>query len=301
MKPYTYPCQPRVRGNLNPLDPCLPCVRSIPASAGEPATTCQILPQLGLSPRVRGNPYPGLGRIASQRSIPASAGYNMEWNPRECNGLDVGLSPRVRGDRPGGGADDSHARSIPASAGERWRDLPWDGDLRSIPASAGEPGDAELHHSGLSPRVRGNPQVYPRECGGTGSLRWPVRSIPASAGEPACLRVYPREWRVYPRECWVDKSVYPRECGGTEEATDAMEQGSIPASAGEPIPWPGPNCITAVYPRECGGTRRRSRLQHGMEGLSPRVRGNQGLAPRGRVGRGSIPASAGGPARWRRR
>ena len=57
--------------------------------------------------------------------------------------------------------------------------------------------DDEGYRTGLSPRVRGNPNDYLPQ-----SVK--VRSIPACAGEPAPAS--------YWRECG---KVYPRVCGGT--------------------------------------------------------------------------------------
>ena len=172
----------------------------------------------GLSPRVRGNrPAAGAG-VLRLRSIPACAGEppsatnwhsSLQVYPRVCGGTTPpdtsskaieGLSPRVRGNR---------ASSRLCSTG-----------LRSIPACAGEPGQlplvlnrAEVYPRvcggtvarrreqgsgrGLSPRVRGNPDVYiiAVHIG---------RSIPACAGEPR-LSTMPA-WSLW---------VYPRVCGGT--------------------------------------------------------------------------------------
>ena len=48
--------------------------------------------------------------------------------------------------------------------------------------------------SGLSPRVRGNPD-------GFGGVEQPLRSIPACAGEPATSMDVLRQAPVYPRVC----------------------------------------------------------------------------------------------------
>ncbi len=116
---------------------------------------------------------------------------------------------------------------------------------------------------------------------------------------------------------WSHESVYPRVCGGTLGgtspalttrglsprvrgnrcffATAASCSGSIPACAGEPMPYPAAENPKGVYPRVCGGTQRTDDKYRPRFGLSPRVRGN----PLGPVlfpaHVGSIPACAGEP------
>ena len=186
--------------------------RSIPACAGEPGT----------------DPMGRWGK-APVRSIPACAGEPY-------------LHPLIEASRV-------HSRSIPACAGEPVRDNYGRYNLiRSIPACAGEPRSAgrllRAPSGGLSPRVRGNlmtckpsrlrpnPMVYPRVCGGTHLPVNPIntgaeRSIPACAGEPLRL-----------------------------EGSTNSSGGSIPACAGEPEQAGGQSSgdATKVYPRVCGGT-----------------------------------------------
>ena len=211
--------------------------------------------------------------------------------PRECGGTwtpschtrtRMGLSPRVRGNR-------DLALGHPLAVG-------------SIPASAGEPRGRRTKRS--------SGRVYPRECGGTRELDHKrsarIGSIPASAGEP--LAGVDRRWR-----CWV----YPRECGGTMRSVSpngfetglsprvrgnqrpsivaVPGSGSIPASAGEPVPIMRAKSQSRVYPRECGGTAISGSPVQSTYGLSPRVRGNQRRREEDGVGFGSIPASAGEP------
>ena len=79
------------------------------------------------------------------------------------------------------------------------------------------------------------------------------------------------------------------------DAEDLAAEGSIPACAGEPLRQAWAAQRTGVYPRVCGGTYVRGRVMAGMEGLSPRVRGNL-LEGAGEIaGPGSIPACAGEP------
>ena len=188
----------------------------------------------------------------------------------------------------------------------------------SIPARAGEPKRVQ-RKTGLS-------KVYPRACGGTGSLRHGLlprpglsprvrgnlaatyrrsrtrwkRSIPARAGEPGGGSLY--------RRGSLD-GLSPRVRGNRIEGVlGILTLRSIPARAGEP------NCIrdflssVRVYPRACGGTYSPGYARTSLWGLSPRVRGNaimMGLSPRVRGNpaqsqpfppiQRSIPARAGEP------
>ena len=135
----------------------------------------------GLSPRVRGNHRPRATRSSLLRSIPACAGepapglcsfilYRVY--PRVCGGTGgahveqvdfVGLSPRVRGNLEGQPLFLANPGSIPACAGEpiwkmrkRW--------VRGVyPRVCGGTTRGECmprRKKGLSPRVRGNPNVH---------------------------------------------------------------------------------------------------------------------------------------------
>ncbi len=159
--------------------------------------------------------------------------------------------------------------------------------------------NATLRQQGLSPRVRGNLRLPPRQCRPSGS-------IPACAGEPS--------------HCWYCSThcrVYPRVCGGTCKVAFRLVNAtglsprvrgnlgnqfrrhstnwSIPACAGEPSAAGRPSGECRVYPRVCGGTKYIRQRQHLSAGLSPRVRGNP--LPFGySLGEvGSIPACAGEP------
>ena len=163
--------------------------------------------------------------------------------------------------------------------------------------------------SGLSPRVRGNPENYD---GG----RISPGSIPACAGEPSPRAAPTPQFGVYPRVCGGTALAGGLPSGGSglsprvrgnpvAKRPEAVVYGSIPACAGEPASprqWrPRPR----VYPRVCGGTKRTFLWATSSTGLSPRVRGNpKVLAPDSETG-GSIPACAGEPtarrfpSRWR--
>ena len=169
----------------------------------------------GLSPRVRGNlQHIGLGPPLP-RSIPARAGEPASSNssptgwrvyPRACGGtVDAagakaeitGLSPRVRGNPVVEIAGHHQRRSIPARAGEPQTNQPPGRPGGVYPRTCG--GTVRLQartrlNAGLSPRVRGNQQRIGQDVGVVGS-------IPARAGEPYLRRRHRPLRRVYPRAC----------------------------------------------------------------------------------------------------
>ena len=253
---------------------------SIPASAGEPplrqavAGPVRVYPRecggttgvltfgttgVGLSPRVRGNRLRPDGAQRQRGSIPASAGEPAgaagfaavyAVYPRECGGTGrylsrrkslCGLSPRVRGNL----------------FGHRGQAL----EVGSIPASAGEPGFAVCNAF--------RREVYPRECGGTGGIRF---SGCCPEGLSPRVRGNPCRWRP-----------------------GLVARRSIPASAGEPAPAGSISIPAAVYPRECGGTPGTKPTPPKLKGLSPRVRGNPVHQVKVQYSLRSIPASAGEP------
>ena len=154
-------------------------------------------------------------------------------------------------------------------------------------------------HSGLSPRVRGNP------VGAADGLDL-RRSIPADAEEPIRPRPRSRPRRVYPRGCGgtgtggggggSGSGLSPRVRGNLLNAVpNPYSRGSIPAGAGEPSGTVPLRSWRKVYPRGCGGTAVCRTAMRPSMGLSPRVRGNPLPRP-GVHGSGrSIPAGAGEP------
>ena len=203
-------------------------------------------------------------------------------------------------------ADGSRLGSIPACAGEP-RPPPSPPPSPPPPrrvyprVCGGTSGKTRVHRasSGLSPRVRGNPE-------GPACLRSSRRSIPACAGEPGEVNADGEPHGVYPRVCGGTRvratnaagggGLSPRVRGNRRPAlTPAKGRRSIPACAGEP-PWqkgcPSPR---KVYPRVCGGTAPELRGPRRDPGLSPRVRGNPRSLRLAPYRRGSIPACAGEP------
>ena len=274
----------------------------------------------GLSPRMRGNPDGRRPDVLIERSIPAYAGKPEPWPPTCCRPavyprvcgetlhaaaqaeMQCGLSPRMRGNplplrRPA-----FRYRSIPAYAGKPTPDLGRLEEARVYPRVCGET-RAEISacttQQGLSPRMRGNLGDH---AGGT----FAGGSIPAYAGKP------PRTGRltglrtVYPRVCGETvldlqdmrrfAGLSPRMRGNPSRAgCGGCRVGSIPAYAGKPSCRRRNSTIPRVYPRVCGETIRLRLRQDGVEGLSPRMRGNREdrhhRLPRQR----SIPAYAGKP------
>ena len=156
----------------------------------------------------------------------------------------VGLSPRVRGSPKQRGGRPVPVRSIPACAGEPSTTRVSSSDRRVYPRVCGgahSRSSRKWSRRGLSPRVRGSPEIVIVQDAAP-------RSIPACAGEPLAT--------------------------GLQDAN----RGVYPACAGEPAPaaWDLP--APEVYPRVCGGANRLSVLVRYASGLSPRVRGSQDAA-----------------------
>ena len=132
--------------------------------------------------------------------------------------------------------------------------------------------------------------VYPRVRGEAAQsiLRWArSRVYPRVRGEAACAHTGSRpSTGLSPR---------PRGSlllGGRREVT----RGSIPASAGKPIPTPTSTVTTWVYPRVRGEAKWTMPGGHRAEGLSPRPRGSPDAPGWARPSLRSIPASAGKPS-----
>ena len=106
-------------------------------------------------------------------------------------------------------------------------------------------------------------------------------------GGTACELGFPKGvWGLSPRVRGNPFTRMPRSACGR----------SIPACAGEPPPVAGAIGLHWVYPRVCGGTELGCGVQVGVEGLSPRVRGNHDVRVDAMASQRSIPACAGEPA-----
>ena len=277
---------PRVRGNQGA------CIRrgcgtgSIPACAGEPKTELEVAEREGVYPRVCG----GTQAVANPRSLAR------------------GLSPRVRGNRCAGWLLLRARGSIPACAGEPRADIPRLTESRVYPRVCGGTRliPTGYHtHTGLSPRVRGNPINVTSES----EEKW---SIPACAGEPTPRLEPVREAQVYPRVCGgtaayrgvmlASTGLSPRVRGNLYVLCRfRSRRWSIPACAGEPTWNQSRKRGERVYPRVCGGTLICSSSRPPSRGLSPRVRGNLYIYQYYYILGGSIPACAGEPGSRRRR
>ena len=149
---------PRVRGNLAQCPAFQGIQRSIPACTGEPDSFLVLKWLLKVYPRVYGGTSSAISLRIARR----------------------GLSPRVRGNRRVGVVQGVAIGSIPACTGEPL----FRGDrilaVKVYPrVYGGTPGLVSYSRfvEGLSPRVRGNPDI--------GKIRGAkVRSIPACTGEP---------------------------------------------------------------------------------------------------------------------
>jgi len=153
---------------------------------------------------------------------------------------------------------------------------------------------------GLSPRARGN--LVRR-----GLMAHSLRPIPAGAGEPRCHPACSGRGGAYPRGRGGTPVPGPPNthfCGlsprarGNRTMTEhrLVQEGPIPAGAGEPRSQRKESLHSKAYPRGRGGTAVRQWLEKNGHGLSPRARGNLCHYPPAREGRWPIPAGAGEPA-----
>ena len=175
-------------------------------------------PGTGLSPPVRGNLADVAALGDRDGSIPARAGepassliaLARRWvYPRPCGGTqsspplgteEAGLSPPVRGNRSHLDGEGTATGSIPARAGEPRLCPMSPSPITVYPRPCGGTGTQVERGQileGLSPPVRGNPCDFLSASQFQGS-------IPARAGEPVGRAI------VY-----FENGVYPRPCGGT--------------------------------------------------------------------------------------
>ena len=155
---------------------------------------------------------------------------------------------------------------------------------------------------GLSPHVRGNPELRLRGTATRGS-------IPACTGKPeTCIFALPLR-RVYPR-MYGETQTIPSPSAATAGLSPHVRgnlpvhlgrdrhPGSIPACTGKPTSTARSCRPKRVYPRMYGETRVVGAGVLLWAGLSPHVRGNREVAVRCRGFVGSIPACTGKPPKW---
>ena len=268
-------------------------LRSFPARVGQDSGRS--------APCVQPNTPDGHHRenVRSARDVlPRSVQFSVATNVRFSVAIDTvrqrgrpdrygGLSPRVRGSRPLSGVAAVDVGSIPACAGEPVLAYATPGTSGVYPrVCGGAPTrcSQETIRGGLSPRVRGSPHaLQPGDD--------PRGSIPACAGEPPRAAARRRSEGVYPRVCGgaptrcsqetIRGGLSPRVRGSRPlSGVAAVDVGSIPACAGEPVLAYATPGTSGVYPRVCGGAPTRCSQETIRGGLSPRVRGS----PFGRPG-----------------
>ena len=200
-------------------------------------------------------------------------------------------------------ADNHYHGSIPACAGEPLHAAarcPSTGVYPRVCGGTWKTLTSPLRLMGLSPRVRGNPQLDRAVRAGLGS-------IPACAGEPGVAFGVADVAGVYPRVCGGTVASIRRGAavGGLSPRVrgNRAQHGwqltwwrSIPACAGEPGCRLTKTIPKRVYPRVCGGTETANARRLVAAGLSPRVRGNPRRPFLLQHWQGSIPACAGEPS-----
>ena len=232
-------------------------------------------------------------------------GATVLWRLRGWPGR--GLSPRVRGNPPSLPRKQRQRGSIPACAGQPSWGTATSSQRAVYPRVCGATTPARVPcqtRAGLSPRVRGNRQLFSQCLRAHGS-------IPACAGQPLCRTARWTCWPVYPRVCGATpgRPRTARSLGGLSPRVRGnlfprslfhVRYRSIPACAGQPILYPRRCFRSTVYPRVCGATPPPPPGSSAGDGLSPRVRGNRGCRTAPAGAGGSIPACAGQPPVSRR-
>ena len=271
---------PRGRGNLRPEAAAHFAIGSIPAWAGKPEACCRSCPSTWVHPRVGGE-------------TPRPPVAVMIWS---------GPSPRGRGNRGLRHERMDLQRSIPAWAGKPWCATVGAVAVRVHPRVGGETRLAEIEallEPGPSPRGRGNRlrrAGVPQRRG----------SIPAWAGKPPAASQSGSRAGVHPRVGGETKNGWGCKCytrgpsprgRGNPKIGFSMQSflGSIPAWAGKPIEGQHAESGCWVHPRVGGETGWRVGVKVGLEGPSPRGRGNLPEADEEDDLFGSIPAWAGKP------
>ena len=254
----------------------------------------------GPSPRVRGSHDSAEYYTDGRGSIPACAGepgpsrsrpVPRAVHPRVCGGASFactvdgctrGPSPRVRGSLHRVGRALAVCRSIPACAGEPETGRKKRKKKKVHPRVCGgarRPRPRPINDQGPSPRVRGSQQTRTLQKAARGS-------IPACAGEPTQVCRLLCFAKVHPRVCGgannflicsiTSRGPSPRVRGSQRSIfSPFVQDGSIPACAGEPLPHDQIHPAFEVHPRVCGGARRCLLSYRRRSGPSPRVRGSR--------------------------
>ena len=226
-----------MRGTGHLLSSQAPCIRFIPAHAGNRRGPFPCPPPGAVHPRACGEQYP-----SSPTGLYAA-----------------GSSPRMRGTGFGLGVRHLLRRFIPAHAGNRRSKAALWPISTVHPRACGE--QSELHRvsrlvCGSSPRMRGTGhRTQPREC--------LTRFIPAHAGNRRRLAARQARTAVHPRACgeqrcsgrkrskWRGSSPRMRGTGGRRDESEPCER-FIPAHAGNSRAGAAATVGAAVHPRACG-------------------------------------------------
>ena len=234
----------------------------------------------GPIPARAGQPMQGLRRSGNHRAYPRSRGATSALPA--ISAAVSGLSPLARGNLRHRMALRRAVGPIPARAGQPRRLRAYPGHAGAYPRSRGATSLASPLPGcrwGLSPLARGNPH-------GLANHALCLGPIPARAGQPGAATGLAHICWAYPRSRGATvgdalfrqgkKGLSPlargnRWCGRLQ----CVQQGPIPARAGQPDHWNGARRRERAYPRARGATRKAQRNARGDTGLSPRARGNR--------------------------
>ncbi len=153
------------------------------------------------------------------------------------------------------------AGPIPACAGQPISSVPSTRSIGAYPRVCGATvinAESTRKLGGLSPRVRGNPQLAAQDLP-------PPGPIPACAGQPVTVAKTRCLIRAYPRVCGATAPMFvfalergglsPRVRGNQSRlAVVAIFLGPIPACAGQPWFAATKSSPPRAYPRVCGAT-----------------------------------------------
>ena len=255
----------------------------------------------GPIPARAGQPMQGLRRSGNHRAYPRSRGATSALPA--ISAAVSGLSPLARGNLRHRMALRRAVGPIPARAGQPRRLRAYPGHAGAYPRSRGATSLASPLPGcrwGLSPLARGNPH-------GLANHALCLGPIPARAGQPGAATGLAHICWAYPRSRGATvgdalfrqgkKGLSPlargnRWCGRLQ----CVQQGPIPARAGQPDHWNGARRRERAYPRSRGATGSARDQIALFDGLSPLARGNLKQMAMPKLAVGPIPARAGQPA-----